>query len=53
MAPVVAHCHAELGLLHAPARDAEPSREQLGIAETMYQKLGMSFWLERMRKEAG
>jgi hypothetical protein len=53
MAPLVAHCRAELGLVHAAARDAGPSREQFGIAETMYQKLGMSFWLERMRKEAG
>ena len=48
MRPLIAHCHAGLGLLSRRAGALDRARHELGLARDLYRELGMTFWLERV-----
>ncbi len=43
-APLVAHGHLGLGLLHSRTDKRQEAREHLTIATTMYREMDMGFW---------
>jgi tetratricopeptide (TPR) repeat protein len=45
--PLAARCHHGLGQLYLQAGRPDRAREQLAAATTMYQDMGMQFWLEK------
>ena len=47
IAPLVAHCHLDLGKLYRQTGKGEQAREHLATAVTMYREMGMSFYLEK------
>jgi tetratricopeptide (TPR) repeat protein len=48
MRPLVAHCHADLGLLCRSAARHDEAREHLTIAASIYRELDAPLWLARM-----
>jgi hypothetical protein len=50
-APLVAHCHLSLGKLYRRTGKREQAREHLTVATTMYQDMGMTYWLEKAEAE--
>ena len=56
MRPLVARCHLGLGKLYSQIGDRPKTAEHLAIARTLYQDMGIRFWLEESegkRKESG
>ena len=52
MRPLVAHSHVSLAKLHGFKGERAISNEHFSIAETMYRKMKMAYWLRRMGTEA-
>ena len=51
MRPLVAHCHLGLGKLYRGTGKREQAQEHLTTAGSMYQEMGMRFWLEQAEAE--
>jgi hypothetical protein len=51
MRPLIAHCHAGLANVYRRKDEPEREREHFATAAAMYQKMGMTYWLERARAE--
>jgi tetratricopeptide (TPR) repeat protein len=47
MRPLVAHCHFGLGKLYLRTGKGDEAHEHLTTATTMYEEMGMWFWLEQ------
>jgi hypothetical protein len=52
MRPELAHAHLGLARLLRNASAHEQAREHLTTATTMYQEMGMTYWLEKAEAEA-
>ena len=52
MRPLVAHSHVSLAKLHGFKGERAISNEHFSIAETLYRKMKMAYWLRRMKTEA-
>jgi tetratricopeptide (TPR) repeat protein len=48
MRPLVAHCHLGLGKVSRRTGKRQEAEDHLAIATTMYQEMGMRFWLEQV-----
>jgi tetratricopeptide (TPR) repeat protein len=51
MRPLIAHCHLGLGKLYRRTGKREQAQEHLTTARTMYQEMGMTYWLEKAEAE--
>jgi hypothetical protein len=51
MRPLVAHCHLGLGKLYQHTCQREQAQEHLTTATTMYNEMGMTYWLEQAGRE--
>jgi tetratricopeptide (TPR) repeat protein len=51
MRPLVAHCHLGLGRLHRRMVAMELARTELTTAASLYQEMGMTYWLDKARTE--
>jgi class 3 adenylate cyclase/tetratricopeptide (TPR) repeat protein len=49
MRPLIAHCHAGLGVLNR--RTDKAADEHFATATTLYREMGMTYWLERAERE--
>jgi hypothetical protein len=47
MRPLLAHCHLGLGTLYLRAGKCAEVHKHLTTATTMYDEMGMRFWLEQ------
>jgi len=47
MRPLLAHCHAGLGMLYEQMGQTESARASLGTASAHYRAMGMAFWLQQ------
>jgi class 3 adenylate cyclase/tetratricopeptide (TPR) repeat protein len=52
MGPLVAHSHVGLAKLHGFKGERAISNEHFSIAEMLYRKMKMAYWLRRMETEA-
>ena len=52
MRPLAAHCHAGLAKLYRRTGRTANSREQFATATSMYRDMGMTYWLEKVEREA-
>jgi hypothetical protein len=50
MRPLVAHCHAGLARLYRRTGHQQRADEHLTTATTMYREMGMTYWLEKGRR---
>jgi DNA-binding SARP family transcriptional activator len=51
MRPLSAHCHLGRGKLYRRTNKQEQAREHLTTSATMYQEMGMTYWLEKVEAE--
>jgi tetratricopeptide (TPR) repeat protein len=51
MRPLVAHCHLGLGKLYRRTGQREQAKEHIATTMTMYQGMGMMYWLEQAEAE--
>jgi hypothetical protein len=51
MCPLIAHCHLGLGKLYRRTDKREQAQERLATATTTYREMGMTYWLEKARRE--
>jgi class 3 adenylate cyclase/tetratricopeptide (TPR) repeat protein len=51
MRPLIAHCHLGLGKLYRRIGKRGQAQEHVTAATTMYQEMGMTYWLERATLE--
>jgi len=52
MRPLVAHCHLGLGRLYWRTDKRDQAQERLNTATAMYGEMGMTYWLEKLKKGA-
>jgi tetratricopeptide (TPR) repeat protein len=53
MRPELAHCHVGVGKLYRRLGDQTKALEHLTTARSMYQEMGMTFWLEKAETALG
>ena len=53
MRPLVAHCHLGLDKFYWRMGRREQAHEHLTVATAMYRDMGMTYWLEKARRESG
>jgi hypothetical protein len=51
MRPFIAHCHFGLGKLYRRTGKRQQAQEYRTTATTMYQEMGMTYWLEKAETE--
>jgi hypothetical protein len=51
MRPLLARCHAGLGLLYRRYGNASSASQHLGLAASMFRQLQMTYWLDQMDAE--
>ena len=51
MNPLLAHCHRDTGKLYGCTGERDAAKQELGVAASMYDAMGMRFWLEQAEAE--
>ena len=48
---LLAHCHRDTGKLYGCTGERDAAKQELGVAASMYDAMGMRFWLEQAEAE--